>query len=398
MFDDSHRVNSPTAASANATTAMTDAMSTTVLGCPPCTIASTTRPASTGVDTASSAPTTLIATNTPRRRWWRAENRQIRVSRARFASDAQVSALCAGLPVQRLPGSRFQTHVITVKPQQWIRSICSPACPRGVCAGLPAFGAATRARIAVRRASRDAHSSSGKMALMETGAPSPRVLVVDDDPDVLASLERGLRLSGFEVTTAVDGAEALRSATETRPDAIVLDINMPILDGVSVVTALRAMDNDVPVCVLSARSSVDDRVAGLEAGADDYLVKPFVLAELVARVKALLRRRGSTATFSSETIAVGPLEVDIPGRRARVNGADVDLTKREFDLLAVLAEHKTAVLSRAQLLELVWGYDFAADTNVVDVFIGYLRRKLEGGGAPRLLHTVRGVGFVLRQQ
>ena len=145
-------------------------------------------------------------------------------------------------------------------------------------------------------------------------------------------------------------------------------------------------------------ASVDDRVAGLEAGADDYLVKPFVLAELVARVKALLRRRGATATFSSETIAVGPLEVDIPGRRARVNGVDVELTKREFDLLAVLAEHKTAVLSRSQLLELVWGYDFAADTNVVDVFIGYLRRKLEANGAPRLLHTVRGVGFVLRTQ
>lgn len=236
------------------------------------------------------------------------------------------------------------------------------------------------------------------MGGMDTGVTSPRVLVVDDDSDVLASLERGLRLSGFEVATAVDGAEALRSATENRPDAIVLDINMPVLDGVSVVTALRAMDNDVPVCVLSARSSVDYRVAGLEAGADDYLVKPFVLAELVARVKALLRRRGSTATSSSETITVGPLEVDIPGRRARVNGVDVDLTKREFDLLAVLAEHKTAVLSRAQLLELVWGYDFAADTNVVDVFIGYLRRKLEAGGGPRLLHTVRGVGFVLRMQ
>lgn len=236
------------------------------------------------------------------------------------------------------------------------------------------------------------------MGGMDTGANSPRVLVVDDDSDVLASLERGLRLSGFEVSTAFDGAEALRSATETRPDAIVLDINMPVLDGVSVVTALRAMDNDVPVCVLSARSSVDDRVAGLEAGADDYLVKPFVLAELVARVKALLRRRGATATSSSEIITVGPLEVDIPGRRARVNGVDVDLTKREFDLLAVLAEHKTAVLSRAQLLELVWGYDFAADTNVVDVFIGYLRRKLEANGGPRLLHTVRGVGFVLRMQ
>jgi two-component system response regulator PrrA len=219
------------------------------------------------------------------------------------------------------------------------------------------------------------------MGGMDSGSASPRVLVVDDDPDVLASLERGLRLSGFEVSTAVDGAEALRSATETPPAA-----------------GGRGMDNDVPVCVLSARSSVDDRVAGLEAGADDYLVKPFVLAELVARVKALLRRRGATATFSSETIQVGSLEVDIPGRRARVNGVDVDLTKREFDLLAVLAEHKTAVLSRAQLLELVWGYDFAADTNVVDVFIGYLRRKLEAGGAPRLLHTVRGVGFVLRTQ
>ena len=133
---------------------------------------------------------------------------------------------------------------------------------------------------------------------MDSCVASPKVLVVDDDPDVLASLERGLRLSGFDVSTAVDGAEALRSATETRPDAIVLDINMPVLDGVSVVTALRAMDNDVPVCVLSARSSVDDRVAGLEAGADDYLVKPFVLAELVARVQrpaasSRVRRRRS---------------------------------------------------------------------------------------------------------
>jgi two-component system response regulator PrrA len=257
------------------------------------------------------------------------------------------------------------------------------------------FGSTT---VEARRLPHRVHLIGQDAHMADSGGSSPRVLVVDDDPDVLASLERGLRLSGFDVSTAVDGAEALRSATETRPDAIVLDINMPVLDGVSVVTALRAMDNDVPVCVLSARSSVDDRVAGLEAGADDYLVKPFVLQELVARVKALLRRRGATATFSSETIAVGPLEVDIPGRRARVNGVDVDLTKREFDLLAVLAEHKTAVLSRAQLLELVWGYDFAADTNVVDVFIGYLRRKLEAGGAPRLLHTVRGVGFVLRQQ
>jgi two-component system response regulator PrrA len=233
---------------------------------------------------------------------------------------------------------------------------------------------------------------------VDSASASPRVLVVDDDADVLESLERGLRLSGFEVATARDGDEALRGATETRPDAIVLDVNMPVLAGVSIVTALRAMDNDVPVCVLSAPCSVDDRIAGLEAGADDYLVKPFALAELVARVKALLRRQGMAASLSSETIIVGPLEVDIPDRRVRVYGAEVDLTKREFELLAVLAEHATAGLSRAQLLKLVWGYDFAADTNVVDVFIGYLRRKLEAGGSPRLLHTVCGVGFVLRAQ
>jgi two-component system response regulator PrrA len=233
---------------------------------------------------------------------------------------------------------------------------------------------------------------------VDSASTSPRVLAVDDDADVLASLERGLRLSGFEVATASDGAEAPRSATETRPDAIVLDIYMPVLNGVSVVTGLQAMDNDVPVCEVSARNSVDDRLAGLEAGADDNLVKPFVLAEPVARVKALLRRRGTAASLSSETITVGPLEVGIPGRRSRVNGAEVDLTKPEFDLLAVLAEHKTTVLSRAKLLELVWGYDFAADTNVVDVFIGYLRCKLEAGGGPRLLYTVWGVGFVLRAQ
>ncbi|MGZ8713872.1 MAG: response regulator transcription factor, partial [Mycobacterium sp.] len=204
--------------------------------------------------------------------------------------------------------------------------------------------------------------------------------------------------NGYDVAVAADGETALRSVGALRPQAIVLDVMMPGLDGLEVCRRLRASGAHVPVLMLTARDAIDERVAGLDAGADDYLVKPFVLAELVARVRALLRRRGSTATFSSETIQVGPLEVDIPGRRARVNGVDVDLTKREFDLLAVLAEHKTAVLSRAQLLELVWGYDFAADTNVVDVFIGYLRRKLEAGGAPRLLHTVRGVGFVLRTQ
>ncbi|WP_433195975.1 response regulator transcription factor [Nocardia sp. CA-107356] len=226
---------------------------------------------------------------------------------------------------------------------------------------------------------------------------NPTVLVVDDDEDVLASVERGLRLSGFQVRVARDGAEALRSVTEQAPDAVVLDMNMPVLDGAGVVTALRALGNDVPICVLSARASVDDRISGLESGADDYLTKPFVLAELVARIKALLRRRSDVpAPVTPGAIAVGPLEVDVAGYRALLDGREIELTKREFELLSTLARNVGVVLSRERLLELVWGYDFAADTNVVDVFVGYLRRKLEVEGTPRLLHTVRGVGFVLR--
>lgn len=232
-----------------------------------------------------------------------------------------------------------------------------------------------------------------------TDAPSgrPTVLVVDDDVDVLGSLERGLRLSGFEVITARDGAAALDVLGTSEPDVVVLDMNMPVLDGNGVVTALRARGNDVPVCVLSARSSVGDRIAGLESGADDYLTKPFVLAELVARINAMLRRRGTAASVpAAPAVVVGPLALDEPGHRVTVDGRPLELTKREFELLAVLARNAGVVLSRERLLDLVWGYDFVADTNVVDVFVGYLRRKMESGGTPRILHTVRGVGFVLR--
>ncbi|MFC4603448.1 response regulator transcription factor [Rhodococcus kronopolitis] len=224
------------------------------------------------------------------------------------------------------------------------------------------------------------------------------VLVVDDDRDVLLSLRRGLSLSGFEILTAANGAEALSAVADRSPDAIVLDMNMPVLDGASVVTALRAMGNDIPICVLSARSSVDDRIAGLEAGADDYLVKPFVLAELVARIRAMLRRRATPppAPAPQGALTLGALTVDLLGRRAIVDGREIELTKREFELLAALTRNKGVVLSRERLLDLVWGYDFVADTNVVDVFVGYLRRKLEADGHPRILQTVRGVGFVLR--
>ena len=235
-----------------------------------------------------------------------------------------------------------------------------------------------------------------------TVTDSASVLVVDDDEDVRTSLERGLRLSGFTVLTAVDGADALRVVSEQRPDAMVLDMNMPVIDGTGVVTALRAMSNDIPICVLSARDTVDDRISGLESGADDYLVKPFVLAELIARIRAMLRRRGTTAAAPADSpatppIRIGALEIRMSARRVFIAGEEMTLTKREFELLEVLARNVGIVLSRERLLELVWGYDFVADTNVVDVFVGYLRRKFEVGGQPRLLHTVRGVGFVLRE-
>ncbi|MFE3289272.1 response regulator transcription factor [Rhodococcus sp. NPDC059234] len=226
-----------------------------------------------------------------------------------------------------------------------------------------------------------------------------KVLIVEDDADVQTALRRGLELSDFVVVTAADGAAALHAVDEHDPDLVVLDLNLPILDGVGVVRALRAVNNDVPVCVLSARSAVDDRIAGLEAGADDYMVKPFEFGELVARIRALLRRRPEPAATSDEgTVKVGPVAVDLLGRRVQVDGTEVHLTKREFDLLATLAENRGIVLSRESLLRSVWGYDFDTETNVVDVFVSYLRRKLEFDGAPRVLHTVRGIGFVLRDR
>ncbi len=220
-----------------------------------------------------------------------------------------------------------------------------------------------------------------------------RVLVVDDEASIRESLERALRLEGFAVETAAGGRAALEAVARQPPAVIVLDVSMPDLDGVAVLRRLRAGGIDVPVCVLSARDAVEDRVAGLQAGADDYLVKPFALEELTARLQALLRRHG---TDPAQTVVLGELVVDVPRHIATRGGRDLELTRREFELLHTFARHPAKVLSREQLLDLVWGYTHDVETNVVDVFVGYLRRKLEAGGEPRLLHTVRGVGWALR--
>jgi DNA-binding response OmpR family regulator len=189
------------------------------------------------------------------------------------------------------------------------------------------------------------------------------------------------------------GRRALELVEQERPGVMVLDVVMPDLSGISVVSRLRARGDEVPICILSARDEVEDRVAGLEAGADDYVVKPFDIGELAARLRALLRRMPSG---DGEPIRVGDLVVDPARRTVHRAGRQVNLTRREFELLEELARHRSVVLSRVQLLERVWGYDFEVDGNVVDVFVGYLRRKLESDGEPRMIHTVRGVGFVLR--
>jgi DNA-binding response OmpR family regulator len=221
------------------------------------------------------------------------------------------------------------------------------------------------------------------------------VLVVDDDAAIREALERELRFEGFAVATAGGGREALELVARREPAAIVLDVGMPDLNGRVVCARLRAGGTRTPILILSALDEVEDRVAGLQAGADDYLVKPFAIAELVARLHALLRRTGGAVAQAPGRLTVGDLEVDPSRRVAHRNRRELDLTRREFDLLEVLARNAGIVLSRPRLLELVWGYDWPADGNVVDVFVSYLRRKLEQDGEPRMLRTVRGVGFIL---
>ncbi|MFE6923050.1 response regulator transcription factor [Nocardia sp. NPDC057663] len=222
------------------------------------------------------------------------------------------------------------------------------------------------------------------------------MLVVDDDADLRRSLERGLRLSGFAVRTAGGGADALAMTHDLMPDVVVLDIEMPGLGGLGFITSLREVGVDVPICVLSAHTSVSDRVEGLELGADDYLAKPFSLRELNARLHSLLRRRGRAWTALPDVLPVSPLQIEPSSRRVLLAGRDVTLTRREFGVLSLLVAHRGVVVPREQLLEAVWGDDFPTTSNVVDVVIGHVRRKFAVVGYPHLIHTVRGVGFVLR--
>ncbi|WP_027007355.1 response regulator transcription factor [Conexibacter woesei] len=228
---------------------------------------------------------------------------------------------------------------------------------------------------------------------MAEAPAGPVVLLVDDDPAIRRAVAAGLELEGFSVVPASGGRAALEAATRVSPAVILLDLNMPDLDGLAVLERLRAAGDQVPVCVLSARDEVDDRVAGLQAGADDYVVKPFALEEVVARLHALLRRRPAGA---DEALVVGDIRLDPRARVVRRGERRLDLTRREFDLLALFLRNPNEILDRRRLHEEVWGYTFDPGTNVADVFVGYVRRKLEQDGEPRVLHTVRGVGFVLR--
>ena len=227
-----------------------------------------------------------------------------------------------------------------------------------------------------------------------------RVLVVDDDRAVRESLRRSLEFNGYSVSLAGDGAEALAAIASATPDALVIDVMMPRLDGIEATRALRAAGNDLPILVLTARDSVGDRVDGLDAGADDYLTKPFALEELLARLRALLRRvhtPADEADLDSGLLTYSDLSLNPATREVRRGGRSIDLTRTEFTLLEMFLSRPRRVLDRSFILEEVWGYDFPTTANSLEVYVGYLRRKTEAEGEPRLIHTVRGVGYVLKE-
>jgi two-component system response regulator MprA len=223
-----------------------------------------------------------------------------------------------------------------------------------------------------------------------------RILVVDDEPAVREAVERALRLDGHDVLLAADGGEALDRLDERPPDAVVLDVLMPRVDGLELCRRMRMRGDRTPVLMLTARDAISDRVAGLDAGADDYLVKPFALDELLARVRALLRRAMPGA--NNAPLRFADLVLDPAAHEVHRDKRPIELTRTEFLLLELFLRHPRQVLTRSLIFENVWGYDFGPTSNSLEVYMGYLRRKTEAGGEPRLLHTVRGVGYVLRDR
>ncbi len=228
-------------------------------------------------------------------------------------------------------------------------------------------------------------------------AARPRVLVVDDDKAVRESLRRSLEFNGYDVVLAADGAEALAGIAAAAPDVVVMDVMMPRLDGLETTRALRTAGNDLPILVLTARDAVGDRVEGLDAGADDYLTKPFALQELLARLRALLRRVVPREDAADEVLSFSDLSMDIATREVRRGSRVIELTRTEFALLEMFLRRPRRVLERSFILEEVWGYDFPTTANSLEVYVGYLRRKTEAESEPRLIHTVRGVGYVLKE-
>ncbi len=224
-----------------------------------------------------------------------------------------------------------------------------------------------------------------------------QILVVDDDRAVRESLRRSLSFNGYAVSLATDGVEALEAIGNDRPDAVILDVMMPRLDGLEVCRQLRSTGDDLPILVLTARDSVSERVAGLDAGADDYLPKPFALEELLARMRSLLRRVTAEDLIESEPLTFGDLTLDPVTREVTRGERQISLTRTEFALLEMLIANPRRVLTRSRILEEVWGFDFPTSGNALEVYIGYLRRKTEAEGESRLIYTVRGVGYVLRE-